>query len=106
MRRSQPDVGAILGEALEAGAVVMTPVIELELLRTARDVREHAELSAEYGALRRVGVADSVACERWTFRLPWSCVAITAAHRRSTFSPPPPPSMPTPSSGTATAISS
>ena len=60
MRRSQPDVVEALGEAVEAGAVLMTSVIELELLRTSRDASEHADLALEYGSLPRIPLNDEV----------------------------------------------
>ena len=60
MRRSQPDVASALGEAVETGSVLMTSAVELELLRTARDAREHAELSLEYGTLRRIALNDRI----------------------------------------------
>lgn len=56
MRRAQPEVASLLAEALESGTVVMSTPIELELLRTARNVRELGELTAEYGVLRHVVV--------------------------------------------------
>lgn len=54
MRRGQPDVAEALARALGEGTIVTTSVIELELLRTARDAREHAELAREYSALPRI----------------------------------------------------
>ena len=60
MRRSQPDVGAALAEALDAGVVVMTSAVELELLRTARDSREHEQLAREYRVLPRLPLRSIV----------------------------------------------
>jgi predicted nucleic acid-binding protein len=60
MRRSQSDVAGALSQALDRGAVVMTPAIELELLRTSRDARDHRELAREYGALPRIPLDGSV----------------------------------------------
>lgn len=60
MRRSQPDVAEALGEAVEVGAVMMTSAIELELLRTSRNAREHLDLSLEYGSLPRIALEAHV----------------------------------------------
>jgi len=60
MRRSQSDVAEELAVALEVGTVVMTSPIELELLRTSRDARQHAALAREYAALPRVSVSHGV----------------------------------------------
>lgn len=60
MRRSQPDVAALLGTALEEGLLMMTSVLELELLRTARSAGDYAELAREYSALPRLGMTRTV----------------------------------------------
>jgi len=60
MRRGQLEVAADLGDALEAGRVLMTTVIELELLRTARNADELGRLVLEYSVLRRVPVSTAI----------------------------------------------
>ena len=46
----------MLAEVVESGTVLMSTMVELELLRTARNAHEHGELAAEYGELIRIGV--------------------------------------------------
>lgn len=60
MRRSQPDVAAALAKVLLEGRVAMTAPIELELLRTSRDARQHRRLAREYGALPRIPLDSRV----------------------------------------------
>ena len=60
MRRAQPEVAADLADVLESGRILMTTVIELELLRTARNADELGRLAREYSALRRVPVSSSI----------------------------------------------
>ena len=60
MRRAQPDVAADLADVLVADRILMTTVIELELLRTARNADELGRLVLEYSALRRVPVSTAI----------------------------------------------
>lgn len=60
MRRSQPDVMGPLEAAVEAGVILMTSAIELELLRIARDADELGELAFEYGALQRIPLDGAI----------------------------------------------
>jgi predicted nucleic acid-binding protein len=59
-RGRQADVASVLCEAIEADAVVMVDPIELELLRSARDGQEHADLRLEYAALHRVPIDEEI----------------------------------------------
>jgi predicted nucleic acid-binding protein len=60
MRRGDADVAVELAEALESNRVVMTTVIELELLRAARSADALGGLAREYGVLRRIPVSTSI----------------------------------------------
>ena len=60
MRRGDADVAVELAEALESNRVVMTTVIELELLRAARSAHALGGLAREYGVLRRIPVSTSI----------------------------------------------
>jgi predicted nucleic acid-binding protein len=60
MRRAQPEVAADLAAVLVADRILMTTVIELELLRTARNADELGRLVLEYSALRRVPVSTAI----------------------------------------------
>jgi predicted nucleic acid-binding protein len=60
MRRGQDDVAVELAEALTADRVLMTTVIELELLRVARNADALGRLGREYGILRRVPMTSAV----------------------------------------------
>jgi predicted nucleic acid-binding protein len=53
-------VGARIAEAVEANAVVITPPITLELLRSARNAKELAELAEAYDALHLVPITRSI----------------------------------------------
>ena len=59
-RIKEPAVAAAVAAAIEANAVVMTPPILLELLRSARTAKELDELGAEYDALHRVEMTPEI----------------------------------------------
>jgi predicted nucleic acid-binding protein len=59
-RIAQPTVAAALADATAAGSVVVTDLLLLELLRSARDAKEHAALRDEYGALFVVPVTSAL----------------------------------------------
>lgn len=59
-RVQEPAVGEAIAGAVEANAVVMTPPILLELLRSARSAEELEELAAEYGALHEVPLTEEI----------------------------------------------
>lgn len=54
MRRDHDDVAVELATALESDRVLMTTVIELELLRAAKSADALDILAREYGILRRI----------------------------------------------------
>lgn len=60
MRCGGDDVALELGEALDADRVLMTTVIELELLRAARNAGALGQLAREYGVLRRIPASDAM----------------------------------------------
>ncbi len=60
MRRDNDDVALALATALESDRVVMTTVIELELLRAARSADALGGLAREYGILRRISVSTAI----------------------------------------------
>ncbi|MGL6278301.1 MAG: PIN domain-containing protein [Gaiella sp.] len=60
MRRAQPEVAELLGDAIEADEIVLTCPVELELLRTARNAAELVVLREECATLRRVQVDPRV----------------------------------------------
>jgi len=60
MRREHDEVAVELGEALDADRVLMTTVIELELLRAARNAVSLGQLAREYGVLRRIRLSDAM----------------------------------------------
>lgn len=59
-RVREPAVAKAVAAAIEANAVVMTPPILLELLRSARSAAELDELAAEYGALHEVPLTTQI----------------------------------------------
>lgn len=60
MRRGDDHVAVELATALESNRVVMTTVIELELLRAARNADALGGLAREYGILRRIPVSTVI----------------------------------------------
>ncbi len=59
-RLHQRAVGNLLRDAVEANAMAMTPPLMLELLRSARDVRELSELREEYLSLHQIPLSAEV----------------------------------------------
>lgn len=59
-RIRQPAIAEALSEAIQAGAVVITQPQMLELLRSARDEREHRALREEYEALHQVALTPAL----------------------------------------------
>ena len=59
-RRDQPRVQDALADAIEAESVVLVAPILLELLRSARNEREHRELSEEYEYLHFVEITGPI----------------------------------------------
>lgn len=59
-RVTEPSVAEAVARAIEANAVVMTPPILLELLRSARSTEELSELAVEYDALHQVGLTPEI----------------------------------------------
>ena len=62
-RISQPSVGYAVADAISGGGVVITVPLMLELLRSARDGAEYAQLRLDYEALSVVGLSDEI-CAR------------------------------------------
>jgi hypothetical protein len=59
-RRTQPAVGALLGDAIERNDVVMAVPVLLELLWSARSVRDLADQALEYDALHQVDLSLAI----------------------------------------------
>ncbi|MBL8915188.1 MAG: PIN domain-containing protein [Archangium sp.] len=59
-RIARPQVADAVADAIAAGAVVVTDLLVLELLRSARDAKEHAELREEYSTLSIVPVSPEI----------------------------------------------
>lgn len=59
-RRSQPAVAGELAEAIEADQVAVVLPILLELLRSARDVRDLRLRAGRYDALRRIELTPAI----------------------------------------------
>ena len=59
-RVKQAPVADAVADAVAGGAVVLTDLLLLELLRSARDAREHAALSEEYGALHVIAIEAAI----------------------------------------------
>lgn len=62
-RISQAAVGDAVADAVTTGSVVITAPLMLELLRSARDAREYADLRRDYAALHVIPLSDEV-CAR------------------------------------------
>jgi predicted nucleic acid-binding protein len=60
-RLKEPKVGEAVARAIDANAVVMTPPVLLELLRSARTAAELDDLALEYGALHQVDLSPAIA---------------------------------------------
>ncbi|MDP1824856.1 MAG: PIN domain-containing protein [Archangium sp.] len=56
-RIAQPTVRDAVADAISGGGVVITTPLILELLRSARDAAEHAQLRLDYEALHVVGIS-------------------------------------------------
>jgi predicted nucleic acid-binding protein len=59
-RLKEPEVSEAIARAIDANAVVMTPPVLLELLRSARTAAERDDLALEYGALHQVGLTPQI----------------------------------------------
>ncbi|MFT3709410.1 MAG: PIN domain-containing protein [Archangium sp.] len=59
-RIAQPSVAEAVADATTGGAVVVTDLLLLELLRSARNAKEHAELREEYATLHVVSVTPAL----------------------------------------------
>ncbi len=59
-RLKEPSVSQALAAAIDANAVVMTPPVLLELLRSARSADELDDLALEYGALHQVDLTPEI----------------------------------------------
>jgi hypothetical protein len=59
-RVNETAVSNAIAGAIEANAVVMTPPIMLELLRSARSADELEELAADYGALHQAPITAAI----------------------------------------------
>lgn len=59
-RAGQPAVADAIADAVAAGGVVLTDLLLLELLRSARDAKEHAALREEYEALHVLPIAPAL----------------------------------------------
>lgn len=57
-RLHQSSVAEAVADAVSAGSVVITQLLMMELLRSARDAKEHTALLDEYSALHVVGLRD------------------------------------------------
>lgn len=60
-RLKEPQVSEAVARAIDANAVVMTPPVLLELLRSARTAAELDDLALEYGALHQVDLSPAIA---------------------------------------------
>jgi len=64
---SQPRVGALLGDAIEANALAITEPLMLELLRSARATEDFDRLAWMYSSLHRAPMSEAVTARaRWT----------------------------------------
>jgi predicted nucleic acid-binding protein len=59
-RKRQPALRERLANAIEDVTVAITPLIALELLRSARSARDLAELAEEYDSLHQVRLTDDI----------------------------------------------
>src|SRR5438045_32538 len=59
-RRGQPDVGAVLSDAIERNDIAMAVPVLLELLWSARNARDLTEQALEYDALRQVELTPAI----------------------------------------------
>lgn len=59
-RIAQPAVADAVADAVGSGSVVVTDLLLLELLRSARDAKEHAALREEYATLNVVEINSAL----------------------------------------------